>query len=99
MLSEITKLAAGLLDNLREAAHILLIRALRLEVREAAPAVDRPFRLIYVGSVRETKGVGDAIRAIGTLRARSRNVELTIIGRGDIEKFKALQSRNASSST
>jgi glycosyltransferase involved in cell wall biosynthesis len=57
---------------------------------KVAPATDRPFRLIYVGSVIETKGVGDAIRAIGTLRARSRNVELTIIGRGDIEKFKAL---------
>jgi glycosyltransferase involved in cell wall biosynthesis len=57
---------------------------------KVAPATDRPFRLIYVGSVIETKGVGDAIRAIGTLRARSRNVELMIIGSGDIEKFKAL---------
>jgi glycosyltransferase involved in cell wall biosynthesis len=55
-----------------------------------APGTDRPFRLIYVGSVIETKGVGDAVRAIGALRARRRNVELTVVGRGDIERFKTL---------
>ena len=51
MLIEIAKLAAGLLDNLREAAHILLIRALRLEVREPA----RNIRLT-IGAVRRLRG-------------------------------------------
>ena len=44
---------------------------------------DRPFRLIYVGSLTETKGVGDAIQAVSTLRKRGKQVELTIIGRGE----------------
>jgi glycosyltransferase involved in cell wall biosynthesis len=57
---------------------------------KAAPPNDRSFRLIYVGGVLETKGVGDAIRAVAALRTRGRDVELTIIGRGDIERFKAL---------
>ncbi len=57
---------------------------------KSAPLGDRPFRLIYVGSLIETKGVGDAIRAVSTLRKRGRQAELTIIGSGDVEKFKML---------
>ena len=53
-------------------------------------SADRPFRLIYVGGLIETKGVGDAIQAVSRLRKRGRQVELTIIGRGDSEKFKKL---------
>ncbi len=57
---------------------------------KSSPLGNRPFRLIYVGAVIETKGVGDAIRAVSKLRRRGRNVELTIIGRGDLEGFKKL---------
>ena len=57
---------------------------------KSAPLGNGPFRLIYVGSVIETKGVGDAIQAVSKLRQRGRQVELTIIGRGDLEKFKKL---------
>ncbi len=57
---------------------------------KASPPGSRPFRLIYVGSVIETKGVGDAIRAVSNLRKRDRKVELTIIGRGDLESFQRL---------
>jgi glycosyltransferase involved in cell wall biosynthesis len=47
-----------------------------------------PFRLIYVGAVIPTKGVGDAITAVSLLRDRGKRIELTIIGRGDIDQFK-----------
>ncbi|HEY6925002.1 MAG TPA: glycosyltransferase [Steroidobacteraceae bacterium] len=55
-----------------------------------APHVERPFRLIYVGSLVESKGVGDVIRAVALLRGRGLDVELTIIGAGiDSERLKA----------
>ena len=59
------------------------------EAKKAPPA-DRPFRLIYVGTLLEAKGVGDAIRATSVLRRRGRQVQLTIIGRGDSESFEKL---------
>jgi glycosyltransferase involved in cell wall biosynthesis len=49
---------------------------------------DGVFRLLYVGAVIESKGVGDAIDAVGLLRNRGMNITLTIIGRGDIEAFR-----------
>jgi glycosyltransferase involved in cell wall biosynthesis len=59
---------------------------------KSAPALDHPFRLVYVGAVIETKGVGDAIRAVSLLRRRGREVTLTVIGGGEIETFKAMAS-------
>ena len=53
-----------------------------------APPAGQTFRLLYVGSVMETKGVGDAIRALSKLRQHGRNIQLTIIGHGDLERFK-----------
>jgi glycosyltransferase involved in cell wall biosynthesis len=55
---------------------------------KSAPPVDRPFRLLYVGSLIVAKGVGDAIQAVSKLRTRGRQVELTIIGRGESEFFE-----------
>ena len=57
---------------------------------KTAPPDNRPFRLLYVGSLIETKGVGDAIQAVSRVHKRGRRVELTIIGRGDLERFKNL---------
>jgi glycosyltransferase involved in cell wall biosynthesis len=57
---------------------------------KSAPPNDRPVRLIYVGSLIETKGVGDAIRAVSKLTNRGRQVQLTIIGRGEVERFNKL---------
>jgi glycosyltransferase involved in cell wall biosynthesis len=57
---------------------------------KTAPPGTRPFRLIYVGALIETKGVGDAIKAVSKLHKRGRQVELTIIGRGEPERFKKL---------
>ena len=52
-----------------------------------------PFRLLFVGSLIEAKGVGDAIVGLGHLRRRGRNVTLTLIGRGDSERFQSLAIR------
>ena len=57
---------------------------------KAAPLPNQPFRLLYVGTLLETKGVGDAIVAISKLRQRGSRVELTIIGRGDSKVFEKL---------
>ena len=57
---------------------------------KSIPPADRAFRLIYVGSVIETKGVGDAIQAVAKLRNRGREVELTVIGRGDLDHFQEM---------
>lgn len=66
-----------------------LVSAASYEPKSAPPA-DRPFRLIYAGSLVESKGVGDVIRAVSLLRERGREVELTIIGAGiDSERLKA----------
>ena len=43
-----------------------------------------------MGSVIETKGVGDAIQALSILRKRGGQFELTIIGRGELEGFESL---------
>jgi glycosyltransferase involved in cell wall biosynthesis len=55
-----------------------------------APSADAPLRVIFVGAIMETKGVGDAIRAVSVLRRRGRAVELSIIGRGDDTPFRQL---------
>ncbi len=55
-----------------------------------APSLETAFRLLYVGSVIESKGVGDAISALGLLRQRGVNVTLTIIGGGDLDAHKSL---------
>jgi glycosyltransferase involved in cell wall biosynthesis len=57
---------------------------------KSAPPADAVFRLLYVGAVIETKGVGDAITALGLLRSRGLNITLTIIGRGDVEGYTSV---------
>ena len=43
--------------------------------------------LIFVGSVIETKGVGDILRAIAKLRDQQMPVTLNIVGKGQIQQF------------
>ena len=57
---------------------------------KSPPPPDRVFRLIYVGTIIESKGVADVIGALRILRDRGANVSLTIIGRGEIDKFVSL---------
>lgn len=58
-----------------------------------APPEDRPLRLLYVGMLMQTKGVGDAIAAVAELGRRGREAELTLIGKGDDASFRALAER------
>lgn len=46
---------------------------------------ERPFRLVLVGLKAASKGQEDAIRAIGLLRERGRDVRLTLVGPGSPE--------------
>lgn len=54
-----------------------------------APAAP-PWKLLFVGSVSESKGVGDLIRAMGADYKLAQNASLTIAGPGDIDAMKSL---------
>jgi glycosyltransferase involved in cell wall biosynthesis len=49
-------------------------------VTEALPLSDEPFRVVLIGNMRPSKGQADAIRALGYLRQRRRDVRLTLVG-------------------
>jgi glycosyltransferase involved in cell wall biosynthesis len=55
---------------------------------KSAAADPRAPRLLYVGQVRVTKGVGDVIDAVARLAAAGRDATLTVIGAGKIEHFE-----------
>jgi glycosyltransferase involved in cell wall biosynthesis len=57
---------------------------------KSTPAAAAVFQLLYVGAVIESKGVGDAIDALGLLRGRGLNISLTVIGRGDVEAYQSV---------
>jgi glycosyltransferase involved in cell wall biosynthesis len=50
-------------------------------------ASGRPWQLVFVGSVTESKGIRDAIDALAELKNRGRPAKFTVIGPGDIELF------------
>lgn len=52
----------------------------RVHAAKSAPPRDRAFRLVYVGTVDESKGVGDLLRALALLRDRGFSCHATIIG-------------------
>lgn len=54
---------------------------------KSRPVERSPWRLVYVGVVNELKGVGDAIEAVAALKRRGRDVELQLIGKGDVDLF------------
>lgn len=66
----------------------------RLSPSEFTPKqlVTKPegYDLIYVGSISEEKGVGDALQAIAQLRSMDFPVRLKLAGRGEIERFQTL---------
>jgi glycosyltransferase involved in cell wall biosynthesis len=57
---------------------------------KSGPGAGDAWKLCFVGSIIETKGIGDAIEAVGSLRQRGRNVRLTVLGGGEIERFSQL---------
>jgi len=59
-------------------------------VAKSAPALDRDFRLIYVGQVSEAKGVGDLIHALAELETAGKHCTLTIIGEVQDESLQTL---------
>ncbi len=68
----------------------------RLEVigeAKDAPRSDQPFRLIFAGALIESKGVGDCIEAVAIARAAHIQVELTIAGPGEVDKWAAFARR------
>jgi glycosyltransferase involved in cell wall biosynthesis len=57
-----------------------------IPVKQLRP--DGSWQLLYVGSVTESKGVGDAIAAVAELRRRQVPVQLDIVGHGELEQFQ-----------
>lgn len=49
-----------------------------------------PYQLIYVGTISEEKGVGDALRAVAQLTTQDFPVQLQLAGRGNIDAFEKL---------
>jgi glycosyltransferase involved in cell wall biosynthesis len=47
------------------------------------------WNILYAGHISESKGVGDVLEAIATLKARQFPVYLKIAGKGDVETFQA----------
>jgi glycosyltransferase involved in cell wall biosynthesis len=46
------------------------------------------WKILYVGAVKETKGIGDAIAAVSRLANKGQAIELKVAGQGDLESFK-----------
>ncbi len=53
-----------------------------------APDVARGFSLFYVGTILESKGVGDLIDAVALLRAQGLQVRVSLAGNGAVEEMK-----------
>ncbi len=64
------------------------------EIKTSAADPSAP-RLLYVGQVRETKGVGDLIDAIVTMRANGKDASLTIVGAGNVERWQRYAAQSS----
>ncbi|MBL1211611.1 glycosyltransferase [Geminocystis sp. GBBB08] len=51
------------------------------------------YELIYVGMIIPSKGVGDILNAIATLKLRNFSVKLTLVGKGNIEEFVKISQK------
>lgn len=54
---------------------------------KAIPANDKTRNLIYIGSITESKGIGDVLDAIANLKAKNLSVNLKVAGRGELKFF------------
>jgi glycosyltransferase involved in cell wall biosynthesis len=54
---------------------------------KAIPANDKTRNLIFIGSITESKGIGDVLDAIANLKAKNLSVNLKVAGRGELEFF------------
>lgn len=51
------------------------------------PVGSSAWNLIYVGSLTESKGVGDVLESLANLRTKNLSVSLTIVGQGETDYF------------
>ena len=50
--------------------------------------IDRgSWQIIYVGALKEAKGIGDALEATSQLKSKGLSIKLKVVGRGDSEGF------------
>src|ERR1035437_8529601 len=52
-------------------------------------------RMLFVGSLIRSKGIGDAIAGLAHLRARGYHVALDVVGSGDLDTFRARARKHA----
>ncbi|RFO98003.1 glycosyl transferase family 1 [Rhodoferax lacus] len=64
-----------------------------MNMPKSAPDPSKEFTLFYVGSVLESKGVGDLIEAAAILRSRRVDVRVTIAGTGAIDEMRLRAAR------
>ncbi|MEG4277723.1 glycosyltransferase [Microcoleus sp. MON1_C1] len=58
-----------------------------LFTQKTLPVGKSTWDLVYIGSITESKGVGDVIEAVAKLKAKNLSMNLKIAGGGEIEKF------------
>lgn len=59
-------------------------------VAKTSRGVDEPWNLLFIGTLIESKGIGDVMRAVAVLVAEGSNLTLTYAGGGEADKFAAL---------
>ncbi|NEQ54839.1 MAG: glycosyltransferase family 4 protein [Leptolyngbya sp. SIO3F4] len=52
-----------------------------------------PLQLIYAGPLLSTKGIGDLLIAVAQLKAQQWNVQLKLVGQGDLKRFEIQAKR------
>ncbi len=63
------------------------------EIKTSAADPNAP-RLLYVGQVRETKGVGDLVDTVVSLRSSGKDASLTIVGAGNVDRWQQYAADN-----
>lgn len=58
-----------------------------LFTQKTLPVGKSTWDIVYIGSITESKGVGDVIEAVAKLKAKNLSMNLKIAGGGEIEKF------------
>lgn len=58
------------------------------KLRRGSEGLD--LKVFFAGTVQETKGIGDCIRAIAVLRQKGIQAQLTVAGAGNIDHYRAL---------
>ena len=89
---------AALCDRLRRftpnVEPIVLSTLLPEDYRRRTDSCTGPsVRILYVGYLRQGKGLGDLIEAVGILRRGGRNVELELVGQGELRDALVSQAR------